>query len=315
MAKAIIQTGNLTFAKTGLGTRGDSIGSVKTQTHDGDTINVRLMGNFGVRFLGIDAPETSTPLPGESAFKSISNPDWELFLADPFNEVYPDVSEVFDPELVDFLQQKAVSGAALNHYEHAKAAERGLEEEIEKDMQEMGKTNEDFEMFIAFAYEILDRYGRLLGYINRYQQKTDTRARPLSYNERLLKRGLVLPYFIWPNINPFRKFSSLTEAAFGPEQMQEMVHDDRSLSNARTWVKEARKNNIGLFEEGNTLVFEASELRFLSRRVPPNRWIIDMSSDSNELVDPQKYWQIFPEDRLFIPPEFVPLFVEKGWIL
>ncbi|NTU75368.1 MAG: hypothetical protein HGA86_04535, partial [Anaerolineaceae bacterium] len=41
---------------------------------------------------------------------------------------------------------------------------------------------------------------------------------------------------------------------------------------------------------------------------------IDMSSDDNLLIRPQGYYRIKnAEDRLFIPPEYVPLFVEAGW--
>jgi hypothetical protein len=56
------------------------------------------------------------------------------------------------------------------------------------------------------------------------------------------------------------------------------------------------------------------ELRFLSRQEPPDRWVVDLTSDGDELVPPQRYWTISnAEDRLFVPEEYVPLFVEKGW--
>lgn len=38
--------------------------------------------------------------------------------------------------------------------------------------------------------------------------------------------------------------------------------------------------------------------------------------DSNVILHPQSYFHIpNPEDRLFIPPAFVPLFVTRGWRL
>jgi hypothetical protein len=56
------------------------------------------------------------------------------------------------------------------------------------------------------------------------------------------------------------------------------------------------------------------ELRFIARRQPPDRWVIDLSSDSEELVPPQRYYRVAnPEDRLFVPAEFVPLFTYVGW--
>jgi hypothetical protein len=54
------------------------------------------------------------------------------------------------------------------------------------------------------------------------------------------------------------------------------------------------------------------ELRFLARREPPNRWVIDLTRDDDRLRPPQKYYRVeFPEDRLFVPSEYVPLFEHK----
>jgi hypothetical protein len=42
--------------------------------------------------------------------------------------------------------------------------------------------------------------------------------------------------------------------------------------------------------------------------------LIDLNSDSDTLILPQSYLSVpLPEDRLFIPAEYVPLWVEKGW--
>jgi endonuclease YncB( thermonuclease family) len=72
MAKAIEQLrSGLTIGRFALGQRGDGTGSVRQQVHDGDTINVSAVGNFGVRFLSIDAPEISFTLPGQNSFKQI----------------------------------------------------------------------------------------------------------------------------------------------------------------------------------------------------------------------------------------------------
>jgi glyoxylase-like metal-dependent hydrolase (beta-lactamase superfamily II) len=50
------------------------------------------------------------------------------------------------------------------------------------------------------------------------------------------------------------------------------------------------------------------------RRQPPDRWLIDLSGEGDTLIPPQSYPSVpLPEDRLFIPAEFVPLWVEKGW--
>jgi endonuclease YncB( thermonuclease family) len=85
MAKAIQERDGLTvgFAKllqVGQGPQARR-GSVKQTVHDGDTVTVEADGNLGVRFLGVDAPETSIPLPGSNpdrpVFTKLSDPRWE----------------------------------------------------------------------------------------------------------------------------------------------------------------------------------------------------------------------------------------------
>jgi endonuclease YncB( thermonuclease family) len=319
MPKAIKSTEEFTFAITGLGNRGESIGSIKQQTTDGDTINVRLMGNFGVRLLGVDAPESRAVLPNSEGegevFRTTDSEEWIEFLSNPFLDIYPKFETKLDPELLDHLNSKLGVNTAANHFFHAKQAERALEDEISEDVIATGSSLEDFQFFIAFAKDILDRYGRFLGYVNRNQpESSPENPRPLSYNERLLRKGLVLPYFIWPNINPFREKQSLVDAVFAPNQLREVAESDLSLSRARNWIRSAREEKSGIFSDINPLQLEPFELRFLARRQPPSRFLIDLSSDSDQLLAPQEYWRVEKqEDRLFIPPEYAPLFRQAGW--
>jgi hypothetical protein len=55
------------------------------------------------------------------------------------------------------------------------------------------------------------------------------------------------------------------------------------------------------------------ELRFLAQRRAPNRWVIDLSQSDNHLLHPQEYTIPNPEDRLYIPEEYLLLFKSKGW--
>ena len=59
MAKAIEQVKDLIVGHAGLGLRKGALGTVKQQVHDGDTLIARAVGNIGIRFLGMDAPEIS----------------------------------------------------------------------------------------------------------------------------------------------------------------------------------------------------------------------------------------------------------------
>lgn len=90
--------------------------------------------------------------------------------------------------------------------------------------------------------------------------------------------------------------------------------DKGKLGDARRWVKAARENGDGIFNPDNPLRLQAFEIRFLGRGTPPDRYVIDLSTNDNILVKPEDYYTIpNVEDRLFIPAEYIPLFVKKGW--
>jgi hypothetical protein len=245
----------------------------------------------------------------------LSDPRWEKFLTDPFAEEFPAFQPPPQQALGKHLKSRTGAGAALNHSRHAAAAEAGLEEEIRKDLQALGQSEEAFQFFLVFANEVMDRYGRLLGYVNRYQPAASNgEERPLSYNERLLSAGILTPYFIWPNIDPFRRQGSLVGAVIPPGKANAVAEGDPALRRARQWVSEARQKKTGIFDPGDPLRLLPFEVRFLAGRRPPNRWVIDLGKDDDTLIKPQKYYTVANiEDRLFIPEEYVPLFVETGW--
>ena len=315
MAKAIEQLNSgLTVGRAGLGYHGTGIGSVRQQVHDGDTINVRAVGNFGIRFLGVDAPEISFTLPGSGAFTSLGDAKWEAFFSNWYDEgAHGAFSPPLQENLREYLKTRIDTGAALNHDHHARAAQAALEDEILKDMQVLGQTKEEFQFFLAFAFEIMDRYGRMLCFINREQPDPKVpEPRPLSYNERLLAQGWVLPYFIWPNVNPFRKAKSLLDAVIAPGTANQI--DDPQFQEARTAFRQAREQHRGIYDAQNPLLLEPFEVRFLAQRRAPNRWVIDLGKSGNALIHPQDYFSVInPEDRLFIPEEYTPLFAQKGW--
>jgi len=316
LAKAIERLGwGLTVGHAALGLYGSGIGSVRQQVHDGDTVNVRTTGNFGVRLLGVDAPEISFTLPPENRFAQLSDARWETFLSDPFAEDLPPFDPPLDVGLLDHLRERTGPGVATNHHEHAAAAEDALEAEILGDMQVLGQTEEEFGFFLAFAYEVIDGYGRFLCFLNREQpHAAEPEPRPKSYNERLLATGRVSPYMIWPNVDPFLKRGTVSAAVVAPGGAAELAGADNSLRSARESVRAARRGRIGIFDAEDPLRLEPFEVRYLSRRRPPDRWVIDLSDDADFLIPPQEYYTVPDvEDRLYIPREYVPLFVEAGW--
>jgi endonuclease YncB( thermonuclease family) len=321
MAKTIEQLrSGLTIARLGLGMRGGEVGSVAQAVHDGDTIDVRAPEDFGIRFLGVDAPEVSARLPdsGPNDYPSLSSPRWEAFLSgDPLREAR------ISRGLRQHLEALLGPGVAANHYFHSQEARKGLARMVEADRVALGQSKEEFRFFLAFAYEVMDGYGRFLAFIH---PNDPTRRLPEaqreSYNDRMLEAGLALPYFIWPNIDPFLKArlatSSLQGAVLSPQQLYDEANDPATkLGRARAAVKRARAQQIGLFASTNPLRLPPSELRLLVNLVKgrgPNRWVIDLSDPRSRLIHPEDYPAIpLPEDRLFVAEEFVPLFRQRGW--
>ncbi len=307
--------GHITVGHVGLGIFGESVGTVKRQVYDGDTITVRGLGNFGIRFLGIDTAEKKIPLPGEDSFTSLADPRWDAFLSDPFHDGGPLSPSPFSAGLTAYLRARTGPGVAANHRKFADAAEDLLEEFVQNDLHEMGVSKEDFAFYLRFAFEIMDGYGRLLAYINRDQPDADVPSpRPLPYNVRMLKEAVASPYFIWPNINPWRVYGSIPDAVFAPGTAKETAESDKKLDEARQAVKAARENQAGIFDAADPLRVEPFEVRYLSRCSVPGRYVIDLTKDDDLLLHPENYYTIpFSEDRLFISAEHVPLFLEAGW--
>jgi hypothetical protein len=131
----------------------------------------------------------------------------------------------------------------------------------------------------------------------------------------MLEAGAALPYFIWPNVDPFRE-ASLLEAVIEPGTASDVAESTQELQQARAFVRQARANGSGVFDPANPLRFEAFEVRYLGRRELPTRAVIDLSRNDDVILRPQSYFRILnPEDRLFIPSAFVPLFSSRGWRL
>ena len=212
---------------------------------DGDTVGVQLDGTGSTRFLGIDTPEKAfeQPLGGGTA---LDGPKWEQYLTNPFGNGFP--VQLLEPPLLAHLQARFGSGAAANHHRHAVAAGDALRQLIQSDQVAMGQTPEQFRYFVAFGYEVFDRYGRFLAFINRNQPDAAVPApRPPSYNERQLAAGRALPYFIWPNIDPFRDAPTVVDAVPPPGTARQLA-ESGDLKKARSAIKQARANGLGVFD-------------------------------------------------------------------
>jgi len=67
----------------------------------------------------------------------------ERFLSDPFSQGFPPFYQPLDQGLIEYIQIHAGAGAAINQHYHAIAAEDALEEEVLKDLEVLGKNEND----------------------------------------------------------------------------------------------------------------------------------------------------------------------------
>jgi hypothetical protein len=158
VARAIEQLrSGLTVGHAGLALRGKTAASPRAAVHDGDTVSVRALGNLSVRFLGVDAPESSFPLPGDDAFVAIADERWARFLEDPFANAQPAFKPALQKALREQLAGAVGEGCAANHARHDGAATKALTRHVERDLKTLGQDKEAFRFFLAFAHEVIDR--------------------------------------------------------------------------------------------------------------------------------------------------------------
>jgi endonuclease YncB( thermonuclease family) len=335
------------------------IATARESIHDGDTLYGTTSGIVSIRFTGIDTPEVGYNLPSieeddqddnqrDLNFEFHPIEDFVDYLTDPFDKKYVDSNnflQALGEDIVhDHLRKVLNEKTALNHKFHADRAREKLIQLIEDDIGYFISSGKDFKFYIAFNHEILDRFGRFLGWIHKYEEidrrdNKKKKRRNLSYNELMLKHGYAIPYFIWPNISPFRREYSIIQSLPDKENFRDCIEEDFRLRDARIFTKKARDKGIGIFESNNPLMLMPFELRFLADRYtgffdesiscknnenkisnqrsskkPLHRYVIDLSkSEDPVLRKPDQYYKITIEDRLFVDEHFVPLFREKGY--
>ncbi|MCC7244293.1 MAG: hypothetical protein IT269_01325, partial [Saprospiraceae bacterium] len=265
-----------------LGMHGGATGSVKQNVHDGDTVAVRLVHDLSFRFFGMDSPEVSFEFPGTGGkFVSIGNERWDHFFT---SGQWREGLDHFHPGLLADLKARIGDGVgvAANHAKLADDAQGILETAMLADLALSGKSKDDFRLFFAFAHEFLDGYGRLLAYLHPSADNFENGEYPKgvekSYNERQLAQGGGIPYFIWPNVQPFLRGRPFAQENVNPEGFWEMMRSRASkLNSARKAVAQAREMNLGIFDANEPLRVMPFELRFLSRKKAPDRYFIDLS--------------------------------------
>ncbi|MCS7069453.1 MAG: hypothetical protein NZN28_12615, partial [Meiothermus sp.] len=264
--------------RAGLMAYGAGVGSPKRAVSDGDTIATRALANIPLRFLGVDAPEKGLfrrQAGSAERYVPITDPSWDGFLREQLEAL----EAALKPPLRAYLQARVQPGVSANHAHHAQAATRALEEMVQDDLEFYQETPEGFRFYLAYAREALDGYGRLLCFAAPFERERSRRRK--SYNQRMLEAAWVSPYFVWPNIDPFREQPTPFGAVLKPENFWAQVNNSRTLQGARAAVKQSRAQKRGLYEEGNPLQLLAFELRYLTEGRPPKRFVIDLTHPGN----------------------------------
>lgn len=104
--------------------------------------------------------------------------------------------------------------------------------------------------------------------------------------ETAFELGRTLPFFIWPNVSPFREVATITDAVPAPRTAN-VVAEAGDLKRARDFAKASRAAGRGLFDPADPLRFEAFEIRYLGRGERPNRGVIDLSRNDDVILRPQ----------------------------
>jgi endonuclease YncB( thermonuclease family) len=313
---------------------------------DGDTINASAEGLLQVRFCSIDTPEMGLQVNKNDAFKEkdyLATEKFEEYLKDPFNRKYANSGEfarALGEDFVDkYLKPKLHENTAINHKTYAEKAREELRRLIEDDIRLSAQFGKDYYKFqIEFPYDVLDRYSRFLGWVKRFESNPQFAKDIVPYNDTMLEKGLAFPYLIWPNLSASKRDYNLQQLVPPKNDFEELVLEDDRIKTVRKLTEKARKQRRGIFGTEDELLLPF-ELRFLVERnygitdgvpissirhedsddraskKPLFRYVIDLSkSDKPVLMKPNQYYNIKNyEDRLFIPPEFVPLFREKGY--
>lgn len=308
------------YGKVSFANRASRKASVRQITHDGDTLSVSSPKNLGTRFLGIDSAEISYDFPGSRGFLGLGNEAWDEFFRGP--GLQKNLDKLSLP-LATFLREKIGDGTDISaqHYRHAVAAKNNLLGEIIKDMELGDQTKESFEFFLAYGFEFLDGYGRLLCYLRPHRDNFESgvpEEADKDYNLRQLESGVAVPYFIFPNVDPFlRIFNMLDKSLIGPPGFWKLMDKASKLNSAREAVKIARAAGLGSFDPDDTLRLLPMELRTIARGKKPSRYVIDLSNPgSDTLLDPELYFTIpNVEDRMYIPANFGEYFQLCGWKL
>ncbi len=257
---------------------GDEAGWVSST--DADTPKI----DIPVRMLGIDAPELHYQGANEN------NPgkfdaDLAGFLANAGNNLDAGLKAYLAPRLVNNASTRQISSGADAHRHFETITKARLAR-----FSSTGKPLVNRKLFIMVAEEVFDKNGRMLAYVNanydaKERAKIPVSARP-TFNLQMMQDGHATSLLIYPN-----------------------VPKDTDLKLIQAAVNTARQPNApkGFWVQGNQTLL-AYEFRWIvdtikGTRQGPDRFCGDIVS--GVLYNPQQYYLVTPENRLFFYGEDV----------
>jgi endonuclease YncB( thermonuclease family) len=239
---------------------------------DGDTPTLQ----FPIRMLGIDAPE----LHYQGATETTPGKYDEAF-----NTFLTKEGKDLDAGLKQHLAKKLVNKACGRHIAAGKVSHDHFLAIAEKRLARKGKNGKPISprhIFAMVSKEVFDKYGRMLAYVNASYEKKERETIPESkrptFNLQMLQEGQAVSLLIYPNI-PKKADLELVQAA---------VHKART-ANKGFWKG---PDNLMLSYEFRWIVDTIKE-----KRNGPDRYCADISD--GKLYQPQHYYRVQPENRLF----------------
>jgi endonuclease YncB( thermonuclease family) len=242
-----------------------------------------------IRMLGIDAPE----LQYASAVESKPGA-YDRAMADFLTGKGKDL----DQGLRTYLEPRLESGACTRHLKVGKAAHEHYQAMLEKRLARVSKSRKPLtprRLFVMVADEIFDKDARLLAYLNASYTKEELKQIPASkrptFNLQVLQEGYAASLLIFPN-----------------------VPKPGDLEPVRKAVETARAKGRGLWQD--ELVLLGFEFRWivdtiLGKRSGPDRLCADLTTGA--LYQPQQYWRVLPENRLFFHREHASTALDMGF--
>ncbi|HVO68480.1 MAG TPA: thermonuclease family protein [Aggregatilineaceae bacterium] len=248
---------------------------------DGDTPTIQIP----VRMLGIDAPELHYEGASENNPGKFDDP-LAAFLDGPGQNLNPGLREYLAPRLGNKASTRHIKAGAASHQHFEEIVKTRLDRGLGKN----GKPLVPRKLFIMVAEEVFDKNGRMLAYVNANYSAAERKSIPAAqrptFNLQMLQDGHATSLLIYPNV---------------PKP------DDLKLVQAA--VSSARQPNSpkGLWAQGEQTLL-AYEFRWIvdtisGARQGPDRFCGDVQSGA--LYEPQLYYLVEPENRLFFYGEDV----------